>query len=123
MAGIFSDKALGSQFSDPVVVWFVISSVDYIGQMISGKSVLGTSLRKRADQIDYIIINLTMDSSLVRAVIRPAFIVKSLGVASYLRYNRATIARPYYHPRPNRRRTPAGLESNTRFLAETNLTG
>ena len=77
MAGIFSDKALGSQFGDRVV-WFVISSVDYIGQIISGKSVLGTSLRKRADQIDYIIINLTMDSSLVRAVIRPAFIVKSL---------------------------------------------
>ena len=49
MAGIFSDKALGSQFGDRVV-WFVISSVDYIGQIISGKSVLGTSLRKRADQ-------------------------------------------------------------------------
>ena len=76
MAGIFSDKALGSQFGDRVV-WFVISSVDYIGQIISGKSVLGTSLRKRADQIDYIIINLTMDSSLVRAVIRPAFVFKS----------------------------------------------
>lgn len=76
MAGIFSDKALGSQFGDRVV-WFVISSVDYIGQIISGKSVLGTSLRKRADQIDYIIINLSMDSSLVRAVIRPAFVFKS----------------------------------------------